>query len=244
MDKLPKDVLYTLALELDLPNLLRWCESHPSINNKVCNNPNVWTGKLLRDFPDYKNFYLNKSFREIYNYLYRLTKVKEKLKMKESIYEIFLMDQFKLDNKRLKTLPDLDLPNLQKLNLSSNELKTLPKLNLPNLVELYVANNQLQKLPELNLPNLNKLYLRANNLRNLPKLNLPNLTQLSLRENRFTKLPELNLPKLQSLDLSANEFDSLPIFNFPDLKSLNMKDNQLPEREKIIIKKKYSTVRV
>lgn len=51
MEDLPKDVLFSLALEMDLPDLLRFCSSHPKINRKVCNNNNIWWGKLRKEYP-------------------------------------------------------------------------------------------------------------------------------------------------------------------------------------------------
>jgi hypothetical protein len=51
MEDLPKDVLFSLALEMDLPDLLRFCSSHPKINRKVCSNNNIWRTKLLKEYP-------------------------------------------------------------------------------------------------------------------------------------------------------------------------------------------------
>ena len=68
MDVASKDVLFTIAMNLDLPNLLKWCQSNSRIQRDVCNNPNVWRTKLIRDFPnEYEKFnYLNKSMKETY----------------------------------------------------------------------------------------------------------------------------------------------------------------------------------
>lgn len=49
---LPKDVLFTIALELNLPDLLKLCQTNSRINNLVCKQKNIWIAKLLREFPD------------------------------------------------------------------------------------------------------------------------------------------------------------------------------------------------
>ena len=73
METASKDVLFTIAMDLDLPSLLKWCESGSRINHSVCQNDNVWRNKLLRDYPDYERFDLKRSLRETYvfctNYL-------------------------------------------------------------------------------------------------------------------------------------------------------------------------------
>ena len=56
MDQSSKDVLFTIAMKLDLPDLLRWCTSSSRINRDVCNNENVWRSKLLLDYPGYHKF--------------------------------------------------------------------------------------------------------------------------------------------------------------------------------------------
>lgn len=53
MEKASKDVLFTIAMESDLPSLLRWCSSSSTINRDVCRNDYVWRSKLLKDYPDY-----------------------------------------------------------------------------------------------------------------------------------------------------------------------------------------------
>lgn len=51
MEDLSKDVLFSFALELDLPDLLRFCNSHPKINGKVCQKNDIWIRKLFAEYP-------------------------------------------------------------------------------------------------------------------------------------------------------------------------------------------------
>ena len=53
MENASKDVLFTIAMDLDLPSLLRWCQSNSKINRDVCQNDTVWRSKLLKDYSDY-----------------------------------------------------------------------------------------------------------------------------------------------------------------------------------------------
>lgn len=77
MEKLNKDVLVLLALELDTPSLMKFCESDKNINVKVCGNENFWYKKIVKEFPEpwydeYKNPSKEKeeSFKDKYIQLY------------------------------------------------------------------------------------------------------------------------------------------------------------------------------
>ncbi len=259
MESFPKDVLFTLALELDLPSMLKWCETNPRINEKVCNNQDVWKRKLLKDYQDYQRFELNKAPNQIYNFMYQLSLVKELLKTDETLYDIYLKKSIDLRNKRLKKIPTLDLPNLQSLyldnnlltslpefhlpnlqylSLDNNKLKSIPKFNLPNLRYLHLNDNELTSIPEISMPNLRDFFLYNNKLTNLPTFNLPNLESLYLNKNKLTNLPEFDLPKLQYLDLRNNPFTSLPEFNLPKLQHFQL-DYSLGGSVKAELKKKY-----
>jgi Leucine-rich repeat (LRR) protein len=164
METASKDVLFTIAMELDLPDLLRWCSSNSRINRDVCQNKDVWRSKLLKDYPDYLKFKLNRSLKETYVFLYQLTYIKKLLNTNESLYEIFLKKTLNLSDKGLKKVPAFDLPNLQKLDLSFNKLTEVPVFNLLNLQELYLYNNDLTEVPAFDLPKLRVLSLINNKL--------------------------------------------------------------------------------
>ena len=102
MDTASKDVLFTIAMDLDLPSLLRWCQSNSKINRAVCNNLDIWRSKLLRDYAGYEKFDLNKSLKEIYVFLYQLSLIQEMLDTEESLYDIFIKKKLHLSSKGLK----------------------------------------------------------------------------------------------------------------------------------------------
>ena len=76
MEKLNKDELFTLALRLDLPDLLNFCSVNKYIDKSICKRDDIWIYKLRKDFPDYKNLKVEKSFKDLYKILYSLSQVK------------------------------------------------------------------------------------------------------------------------------------------------------------------------
>jgi hypothetical protein len=85
METASKDVLFTIAMDLDLPDLLRWCSSNSRINRDVCQNKDVWRSKLLKDYPNFQKFELDRSLKENYVFLYQLTYIKKLLNINESL---------------------------------------------------------------------------------------------------------------------------------------------------------------
>jgi hypothetical protein len=51
MEKLPKDVLVLLAIDLDYADILRLCKSSSRMNRFVCQNENFWRNKLYKIYP-------------------------------------------------------------------------------------------------------------------------------------------------------------------------------------------------
>ncbi len=204
MENASKDVLFTIAMDLELPSLLRWCQSGSRIQKDVCNNSDVWRSKLLRDYPDYEKFNLNRSLKETYVFMYQLSLIKKLLNTEESLYEIFLKPKIDLSGKILKKIPAFDLPNLKLLFLSRNNLTEIPTFNLPNLQELWVSNNQLTKTPRFNFPKLEMVDLSHNELTEVPVFDSPNLRHIFLGDNELTEMPISTLPNLQKLELYNN----------------------------------------
>ena len=218
MDEASKDVLFTIAMDLDLPSLLRWCQSSSRVNKHVCNNSSVWRNKLIRDYPDYEKFNLNKSLKETYVFMYQLSLIRKLLDTNESLYDIFLRKRLDLSRKGLKKVPALDLPNLHVLHLSNNSLTEVPAFDFPNLQVLELSNNSLSEVPTFNLPNLYILYLSHNSL---------------------TKVPAFDLPNLQTLYLDHNPLTEVPIFYLPNLQYLNLLNNSLTKQDKIRVAQIY-----
>ena len=218
METASKDVLFTIALNLKLPDLLRWCSSNSKINRDVCNNDNVWRSKLLKDYPDIEIFQLNKSLRETYVFLYQLTYIKELLNSDDSIHNIF---QRKV------------------LNLSQKGLKKVPAFDLPNLLDLFLYKNKLTSVPNFNLPNLRTLDMHGNNLTKVPNFNFPNLETLDLYNNQLSEVPAFHLPKLRILTLSGNKLTKMPDFQLPELELLTLYNNKLDNTTRKEVKEKY-----
>ena len=55
LTKLPKYVLFKIALEYDLPQILNLCLTSKKINQSICLNQRFWVSKLFLDFPFIKN---------------------------------------------------------------------------------------------------------------------------------------------------------------------------------------------
>jgi Leucine-rich repeat (LRR) protein len=204
MESASKDVLFTIAMDLNLPSLLRWCSSNSKIMKDVCLNGHVWRNKLLKDFPDYQKFELNRSLKETYVFLYQLSYIKKLLDTNESLYDIFLKKKLDLSGKGLKKVPAFDLPNLEVLDLGGNILTKIPAFDLPNLQYLYLSGNNLTEVPAFDLPNLHILDLSYNNLKEVPAFDLPNLQYLYLEGNSLAEVPAFHLPNLRYLYLEGN----------------------------------------
>ena len=125
-----------------------------------------------------------------------------------------------------------DSCSVKSIDLSNSNLKgSIPNLNLPNLQELNLYRNKLSgSIPEFNLPNLQELNLYRNKLSgSIPEFNLPNLQELNLYRNKLSgSIPEFNLPNLQELNLSKNQLSGdLSALDLPSLRRLNLINNQL-----------------
>lgn len=241
MERASKNVLFTIAMNLELPNLLRWCASNGRINKDVCQNNDVWRSKLMKDYPDYQKFQLNRSLRETYVFLYQLSYIKSMLVDDESLYDIYLRKEIDWSGEGLKKVPAFDLPNLVHLDLLNNNLIEVPTFTLPNLKTLNLNNNLLIRIPRFDLPNLRVLDLSNNQLTQIPAFDLPNLEHLHLGNNSLTNIPGFDLPNLQVLDLYNNKLAEVPKFDLPNLKQLDLSGNRLTEIDKEELKEKYKS---
>ena len=131
------------------------------------------------------------------------------------------------------TIPNLNLPKLQRLSLFNNQLSgNIPDFNLPELQELWLYQNQLNGTISNfnNLPKLKQLYLYNNQLTgNIPNFNIATLEKVGLYNNQLNgSVPSFSLPNLQELSLFGNSLTgNVPNFNLPNLTSLNISNNQL-----------------
>ncbi len=101
-------------------------------------------------------------------------------------------------NNLITAIPN-DLPDLEVLSLNDNHIKSIANLSIPSLRRLELNNNQLRALPnDLNLPELRYLELQNNQIDFINEEVLdqfPNLRWLFLNENY---LPEENINQLQN----------------------------------------------
>jgi Leucine-rich repeat (LRR) protein len=175
MDLLDENALFSIAIYLDYPELLRFCGSNKRINRLVCLKEPIWLYRLNKDYPNWRNFDFDKSPMEIYKTIWNLERLKDKLKLNYSLLELTNLEQLWLSNKQITTLPQEigQLTNLQELWLYKNQLTRLPQEigQLTNLQYLWLNNNQLTILPREigQLTNLHTLWLHNNQLTSLPQ---------------------------------------------------------------------------
>jgi len=109
-------------------------------------------------------------------------------------------------NNALTVLCELDMPMLERLDLSGNAIVSMPGLkNTMPLKHLLLAGNAFTRLPpELaRITTLQTLDLSDNELTDIDGLNMPKLTFLNLSGNRIEGTPDLSgCPRLIETDLS------------------------------------------
>ena len=220
MEGLSRDELFLIAIELDLPELLRFCGSSSRINNIICQQDPIWRYRLSRDYPNYRKFTFNtnKSLRSTYNSLYRINQLKQKLGLNLSLLEIYNLKLLEIDgdnDTKISVLPSEieELVNLQRLWLPNNNLESLPLelSKLTNLEELILDGNSFTKFPSVitKMPQLIFLSIHSNHIKTLPREigKLVNLTEINLASNKLQTLPleMTNMNNLTDMVLGDNE---------------------------------------
>ena len=51
MERLSKDDLFTIAINLEVGDLLNFCESSDRINKLICEKDNIWLYHIKKRFP-------------------------------------------------------------------------------------------------------------------------------------------------------------------------------------------------
>ena len=178
MEHLNANELFSIAIMLDLPDLLTLCKSSKRINQLLCQRNDIWFYKLNIEFPNFKIYKTPKL-------TYELSLLKSQLNYEDSLEELYNTKKLPLNGKKLTSIPKEigNLTNLEELSLYGNNLTSIPKEigNLTNLLRLTLSMNQLTSIPkELgNLTNLEQIYLQDNELKEIPK-KLGNLTKLKV----------------------------------------------------------------
>jgi hypothetical protein len=197
---LNKDMLVQIGIELDLPSLLKLCQSSKEINNKLCQQDTVWHYKLEKDFneylnsdkyPKFYNIYKELGKKGYYMFLYKLSSIKKVWNLKQTLKQLYSLTDLKLIYWNIKIIPrEIGvLQNLKLLDLSCNHIKSIPKEigQLKNLETLYLGGNKIQSIPKEigELHNLKRLHLAANDIEIIPEElgQLDGLLQLYLCSN-------------------------------------------------------------
>jgi hypothetical protein len=206
------DELLIIAMKLDLPSLLNWCQTNKRINEIICKRDPVWLYRLNQDFPDWKEFVLTPKetpFTEskpidIYKYLYKLKKGKDMLEVEGSLLDYSKLTSFISCHDNIKEIPETLPQNLQELDLYNNNIKEIPETLPQNLQVLRLSYNSISEIPETLPPNLQQLWLSRNLISEIPEILPPNLQILDLSRNFIKEIPETLLQNLRILDLSGN----------------------------------------
>ena len=160
MDTLNKDELFTIAIHLDLPDLVRFCSLNKKFHD-VC--PNVWRSKIAKEFPEFQYDKLSDKLKKLsLQNIYILLYTRKVWNVRDSIDKLFFAKMIDFHSWRISIIPEyLYLPNLKELFLYSNDITRIPNtLNLPNLEELWIHNNPIKFWPkDFNMPKLKILRL-------------------------------------------------------------------------------------
>jgi len=253
MEKVNRDILFQIGIELDLPDLLRLCQSNKQINDKLCQQDAIWNYRLEKDFGEYLDFqarYPNfkpiyqKDKREYYILLYGLNKIKTALRFQYNLYQLYYSKMLQ-NGPNIKIIPKQIglLQNLQYLYLTNNKIESIPKEigNLYMLEELSLGNNDIESIPKEigQLQNLQMLNLYHNKIESIPKEigQLQKLQRLYLQNNYIKNIPKVigQLQNLQVLYLHNNYIKNIPkeIGNIKNLKELFLENNPIKDKEKV-----------
>ena len=161
MENTSRDILFQIGIALDLPDLLRLCQSNKEINRKLCQQNAIWYYRLRKDFNEYLDWnkypkfkpIFEKSKREYYIFLYKLNKIKTVWNLTDNLYQLYYLQGLDLTYKLIKIIPKEigQLNNLKVLHLNNNQIENIPKeiSHLKNLRELYLSNNPIEDKEEV-----------------------------------------------------------------------------------------------
>ena len=184
MKRVSKDVLFSIAMQMDLPNLLRFCSSSKNINELICQRNDIWYQKIHNEFPKYSESLKQKTPRETYILLYKLSILIQKLNLNFSMEKLYNSKIISLSFENIYEIPKEigALVNVEDLYLSFNNITKIPKeiSSLVNLEILDLKHNLIKEIPkELgSMIKLRSLLLQNNYEVVIPNevSSLPNLT--------------------------------------------------------------------
>ena len=123
MEKLSKDALFSIAIELNMPELLQFCATNSRINNLICKRNDIWNYKLKNEFLNYDESLKQFTSRETYVLLYKLIVLKEKLKILHSIKNLYNTTVLNFDKQIFLTIKKGINRIIFENTISSGELK-------------------------------------------------------------------------------------------------------------------------
>jgi hypothetical protein len=201
LQQLPKDTLTLIALELDLPSLLNFCQSDIEINKKVCSDNNFWRNKLFRDYP---NIAVN-NLKELYETEY------------EKDTKIRHLDTLMLDFIKNSDFGAFSVGTFTKDNAESNNIHILITQNLAPATIAIINRNILTSLLYIYLSRNNLKFKVRNEIRFKLDNNLRTATYL-IRDNDFD-VNSFSYADLIKLAESSLKEEIPGLNNIPDIKN-------------------------
>ena len=178
-----EDCLYEVYKYLTLRDIYN-CNLISISSYNVSNQEILWHYKVnkLNDC-NYKELFNKDSYYETYKFYTKILKVKNELKLSNTIKDIYSSKMLNSSYRYNEIIPlDISiLPQLTHIYFSGNGIKSIPPEIVTNLKHLHLGNNLLTELPQEigNLVKLTCFDISCNYLTVLP-LGMSNLTNLSM----------------------------------------------------------------
>lgn len=177
---------------------------------------------FVENFPKVKSFYFSCNFLKTF-----------------SNFHSELINSLSLSLNCIETIDisTINLPQLQKLDLSKNKINQLPNnlsKSFPQLNSLDLSDNFISELPENESDDtvfpetLQELNLMNNSIEKITNsiTNLPNLTVLIISNNKIKEIPTLN-QSLTKFDASKNQIDTISKQTLKNIKELFLSENKI-----------------
>lgn len=124
-----------------------------------------------------------------------------------------------LSDNQIKSIPSLQMPMLQYIDLSNNKIEDISNLiQCKNLETLLLGNNKIKKLCDISLfPALKSLNVSNNQIKKTADLDSNSLVYFNISNNKIRNINHINgLPNLEFVDISGNYIKDLPDFTVCD----------------------------
>jgi len=169
METLPKDILISIALNLDLPQIIQFCKTDKYHNNVICESRNFWNRKLLQDFgivsktpkEEYKTLFLDQNNEKLYD-KFGITSdapvkayniLQEKYDQAYTIFEEYALDKEEFEQELISLIEDMS-GDIENMDVYNYQLVNLIKYFIPNFQfeeKYWIAFNLLNSIKEINI---------------------------------------------------------------------------------------------